>query len=802
MRIRLPDWLEHRRLSLRVLAVILFLSALMTLVITLIQLVVEYRRDVAGLDAQLAQVEPSFAESLGGSLWALDREQLALQLQGIAQLPHVREVALTGDMTLEVGEGTDYRRQITEVIPIHYSVLGNQSHLLGHVSITADLAAIDARTLDRMLTILATQAAKTFAVSVLILWAFYYLVTRHLQSLSGYARQLRLASLDTPVALRRGREGVLRPDEIDEVEEALNHALHRIRHEADQRAELARERARLATVLEDSPAGVVILNAAGVVEYLNRGLVALCGLPAEELLGASVMGEESWLRRHVHAQPDPDAPWQALEDGAPWQGEARLHHAEGHDKWVWLSLRRVSSPAAADYSILLLEDRTSLRNMERRLDFQTHFDPLTELPNRVLAFEHLSESIHRAAAGVRVAVVVLDIDNFKDVNESQGHEAGDRVLVHCADRLRRCCEPGWIVARFSGDQFLVIIPRVDEKSLASRIDLLLSDFNGPVLVDGGSVYLTVSAGVAVGPDAGTQARELVQAADAALSAAKRGPGGGVRFFDPRLREDTRARLALESDLRTALEERQFLLHFQPVLCVRGGHVRSLESLIRWQHPERGLVPPDAFIPLAEANGLIVPIGEWVLRESLRALAQLRRLPGSDGLTVAVNVSSAQISLPGFAGTVEEALEAFGLPPEALQLELTERALIQDHAETRRTVTKLRGIGVGLAIDDFGTGYSALEYLRRLPVSTLKIDREFVRDITTDDEDAHLVRAVISLAHGLRIQVVAEGVETDEQLAFLREHACDCAQGFLLARPMPLAKMRDYLVSFSGSGGEP
>ncbi len=321
---------------------------------------------------------------------------------------------------------------------------------------------------------------------------------------------------------------------------------------------------------------------------------------------------------------------------------------------------------------------------------------------------------------------------------------------------------------------------------------MLDRFNGPVTVSDTTLFVAATAGVATYPEAGNTAQSLLQAADTALSLAKRQQRGTLAFYAPHMQQETRARLVVASELRQAVEDRQFEVHFQPIIDIPSRRVVKLEALVRWPHQERGMIPPAEFIPLAEESGLIVPLGRWILQESLRSIATLRQCKGCETLAVAVNISSQQLPAPGFAASIRELLDQYQLPGDALELELTERSLIQDRPEVREVLSELGALGVGLAIDDFGTGYSALNYLRHLPVDLLKIDQEFVRDMGTDDNDALLVQAIISLAHALRIKVVAEGVETEEQLQFLQDKGCDFAQGYLIARPMPFQVLRGFL----------
>jgi diguanylate cyclase (GGDEF)-like protein len=425
-----------------------------------------------------------------------------------------------------------------------------------------------------------------------------------------------------------------------------------------------------------------------------------------------------------------------------------------------------------------------LEAANRQLRHLATHDALTGLPNRVLLDDRLAQAIVRAERnGKQFAVMVLDLDRFKQINDSLGHRAGDNLLNQVAQRLRGVVNPIDTVARVGGDEFVLVMSTVGDRSAAERIAASAIDaLKAPIRISGVDLHTSTSIGIAFYPVDGTTAENLVAHADAAMYCAKQRGRNSLQFFEPGMDAPTRERVKLESDLHVALANQEFELYYQPKVDTATNHFHSAEALIRWRHPERGIVMPEDFIPLAEECGLINAIGEWVLREACRQCKEWQR-EGFPPLRVAVNVSASQFRQGNLLAVIHQAVNDAGLDPRCLELELTESAVMTNPEESTGILQKLNTMGVMVSVDDFGTGYSSMSYLRRFPIDKLKIDRGFVKDLMTRADDASIVQAIISLAHSLRLKVVAEGVETPEQLHSLKSMGCDQYQGFHFSPPL-------------------
>jgi len=433
-------------------------------------------------------------------------------------------------------------------------------------------------------------------------------------------------------------------------------------------------------------------------------------------------------------------------------------------------------------TLLILRHR---KLTEDRVNHIAWHDDLTSLPNRLMLSQTLDQAVSlHSRSCTRLAVLSMGVDRFKVINDSLGRELGDALLQQIATRLRRYSRADTTVARMGGDEFVALLEnQEDVMSVASCAQRLAEQLGAPYVIGGRDCHVTISIGISIFPSDGIDSQSLLKAADVAMYRAKETGRNNCQYYSPTMNVHTADGLELESDLRHALQRDEFLLYYQPKVDIRTGLITGVEALLRWKHPRRGLVAPSQFIPLAEETGLIVPIGEWVLATACARIKSWQDL-GLTQLNVAVNLSARQFADPMLGSRLTQIIRASGLDPWRLELEITESVVMSNGELTVAALEKLKAIGVRIAIDDFGTGYSSLSYLKRFPIDTLKIDRSFIRDIPMDAGDKKITRAIIAMAHSFKLSVVAEGVETAEQLAFLRTQRCDVAQGFFLYRPLP------------------
>lgn len=474
--------------------------------------------------------------------------------------------------------------------------------------------------------------------------------------------------------------------------------------------------------------------------------------------------------------------------------EKRYIRKDGVIIWVNLTVSLVRDPSGAPkYYIAVTEDITRRKETEAQLLHLANHDSLTGLANRTLLHDRLAQVIAMASrSGHSVAVLLLDLDRFKNVNDSLGHNIGDQFIREVADRLRDCACAGDTVARTGGDEFVLVLGEIDRAESAVVVARkALEVISRPLVVGGQELKLSGSIGISIYPRDGLDSHSLLKNADTAMYRAKDAGKNTFQFYAAEMNAHAFASLTLENNLRYALERTEFLLHYQPQVDAFSGEIIGFEALLRWQSHNDGLIPPSRFLQLAEETSLILPIGEWVLRTACSQARAWVEMGGAP-LRMAVNLSALQFKQQDVAGMVARVLRETGCKPGCLELEITESMIMSDVGKAIQTMHALKAMGMSLSIDDFGTGYSSLNYLKRFPIDTLKIDQSFIRDITTDPDDELIAAAVIALAHNMRLKVIAEGVETEEQLAFLRHHGCDLVQGYYFSKPVPAQEVARLL----------
>ncbi|MEN0036457.1 MAG: EAL domain-containing protein [Cellvibrio sp.] len=545
-----------------------------------------------------------------------------------------------------------------------------------------------------------------------------------------------------------------------------------------------------AKVFEGSNEGILVTDANLKIILVNKTYEKIMGFSEEEVLGVDTINVGTQLHSHSFFRNLVSV----LKERGYWQGELVNKRKNGEKFPTWYSISQVlNSDGQPENYIAIFSDISERKKSRERIDFLAHHDSLTELPNRALLNDRLEMAINTAKRrNEKVGLLFIDLDRFKNINDSLGHAAGDQILRQTAARLSAAIRTDDTVARLGGDEFVVLLPRVrDERSLAEVAIKLREELLLPYILEDMPLHLSPSIGIAVYPDDGDTPSTLIKNADAAMYLAKEKGRNNYQFYTPVLNARTLDRLKLEYDLRSALEHGQFELHYQPQIIAGSKQLYGAEALVRWRHPERGLVPPNHFIPLAEEIGLIIPLGSWVIAEAARQVNAWQQAGFAD-LVISVNISALQFHQAGFLAEVQSLVAEAGTKPSSLELELTESMLMSDMEVSIQVLQAFRDLGYRIAIDDFGTGFSCLNYLRRLPANILKIDQSFVRDMQSDSASLAIVTSIIRLADSLGMETIAEGVETAEESALLASQGCRLMQGYHFSKPLPPAQFEVWL----------
>lgn len=616
-----------------------------------------------------------------------------------------------------------------------------------------------------------------FAALLLALALAYRIAAAIVKPVRGLARTaVKVANGDLAARAR-----IAGPAEVKSVARQFNRMLE-VRAEAEEALRASEE--RLHGIVHMAAEAIVVVDEQFNVVLFNPTAEAIFGCTAAAAIGAGVerfipQRLREACRQYMAGFASDGANAIRMGDHAEIFGL----RANGEEFPLEISLSRISRSGKPLYSAVL-NDLSARRRDEARLNALANCDALTALPNRAMFHQRLQRSLaHAQRFNEGLTVLFLDLDRFKNVNDTLGHDAGDRLLQSVAGRLRGCLRETDTLARLGGDEFAVLIEQVTDTRFAGSVARkLLKAVAEVLMLDGQEYNISASIGISAYPADGSDATTLLKNADIAMYRAKERGRNNAQFYAAAMNVHSLARLSLETGLRHALERGEFLLHYQPKVDIASGRIIGMEALLRWMRPGTGMVSPAEFIPLAEETGLIVPIGAWVLKTACERNRAWQR-QGMPPLRVAVNLSARQFVQANLVSEVARVLDASGLAPQWLELEITESMVMNDPEGAIRTLRQLKSMGIALAIDDFGTGYSSLGYLKRFPIDNIKIDRSFIKDIPLSNDDATITRTIIDMTHNLRLKVVAEGVETGAQRDFLREHGCDEMQGYYFSRPL-------------------
>ncbi len=669
----------------------------------------------------------------------------------------------------------------TNCLMCHHVKVGSVN---GAASIIIDLSREESRIQQIKRLLWTGNIAFQIGLSILIAWFTRIVIVRDIEQPS---QKLQAAMLkirqEGDLSLRAEIEGKYK--NIDEMAETFNLFVENL-----ERA--TKDLVLFAEVIKNTEEAIIISDANNVIVSVNRAFVRITGYSEAEVIGKNPRILNSGRQGKEFYQ----AMWQSIKEIGYWQGEIWNRRKSGEIYPEWLSISTVkNSRNEIMRHVAIFMDITKRKEVEQRIHLLAYYDPLTSLPNRVLFGDRLGQALAASRrGGGKVALLFLDLDRFKSINDSLGHAAGDSLLQSVADRLKLCIREMDSICRQGGDEFMVLLPGIEKREdVAAIAQKILAAMSDPHYIEGRNLVVSFSIGISIYPADADTPEALIQNADAAMYHAKEHGRNNFQFFTPDMNAEALDLLSLEADFRRAMVNGELQIYYQPQIDNATGAIVGVEALARWLHPERGFVPPSRFVSIAEESGLIGQLGEWVLRT---ACAQNRKWQ-EDGIVkipVAVNLSALQFHQKDLVELIVGILHETGLEPRYLELELTEGIIMKNAESTIATLNALKKAGVLLSIDDFGTGYSSLSYLKRFPIDKLKIDQSFIRDVATNENDALITTTIISMGHNLRFKVIAEGVETAEQISFLKEHQCDETQGYYISTPLSPEKLVRFIQS--------
>ena len=779
-------FLKQSVLALKILLLVLMAALGVFLLATTVGVAHERNKALHIAHTEVNTVVTNNLDAIALALWSYDDAAFSTLLRGMSKISSIARLELSDNTKIvadvsnpAAGNKADRVWSITIVAP-------DGKIAIGSLKITESYTEIYQR-IDQMVEMLVmTELFKIIGLAIILFVIVYRKVARHLHDLAMNVVAIDPGNLNARISLNRRHTSTYR-DELDILVESFNHFL------ADRKK--AAEQLLIAATAFESQDAMMVTDTNGIVLRINKAFAETTGYSPEEIVGQT----PRLLRSGRHDEAFYRQMWESINLTGAWQGEIWDRHKSGNQYLKWLTISAVrNAEGGITHYIGTHYDLTERKKAEERINALAFYDQLTNLPNRILLVEHLNRSMAASLrSGSHGALLFIDLDNFKTLNDTQGHEMGDLLLKQVADRLKQCVRGEDTVARQGGDEFVVLLSDLgtgepEAASTAESIaEKILEQLNLPYQIGHFSHHSTASIGVTLFSGNQSSVDDLMKQADLAMYRAKGAGRNIVRFFDPAMEAIVKVRAELEDDLRQAIDKKQFLLHYQPQV-VDDGRITGAEVLVRWQHPLRGMISPADFIPLAEDTDLILPLGQWVLETACRKLALWSTRPETAALNIAVNVSAKQFRQPGFVDQVLAAVKQSSADPRRLKLELTESLLVDNVEEIIEKMHRLKAKGIGFSLDDFGTGYSSLSYLKRLPLDQLKIDQSFVRDVLSDPNDAAIAKTIVTLGQSLGLAVIAEGVETQAQRDFLANAGCYAYQGYFFSKPLPEELFEQFL----------
>ena len=748
-------------------------------------------------------------KSIGRELWNYDQAGWTADLEGMIQTPSIARIELFDTKTrVGVIQGGP-ERKVDSVWTVDVPA-PNGSSLIGSLRVYESWSAADQQISGLIATMFVTEMVKIVGLSFALLVIVYLGAAKHLDQLANDVVQLDPRDLEAQLHLKRPHRNGRARDELDVLVTAINGFLqdrgNEVRRRAQVESDLIRAEgqtrelleqtqqllAQNKTILNNAVIGIVFLQGRRIISC-NKRFEEIFQYPPGELAGSSteILYESADFFEDIGRRA-----YAKAAEGENYTAEVRLKHKDGSPFWGSMSGRAIDPNNPQGGSIWVYSDISERKIAEDRINELAFYDPLTRLPNRTLLLDRMRHALAaNARSGAHSAVLFVDLDHFKTINDTLGHEMGDRMLQQVAQRLLRCVRAEDTVARFGGDEFIVLLTGLSTSEQEAVVQTesvgqkLLAHLREVFLLDSVEYRMTPSIGITLFIDKPEDTDALIVQADMAMYRVKESGRNGARFFDPEMESAILQRAALETDLREAITQSQFVLEYQPQ--VDESQLVGAEALIRWQHPQRGRVMPDQFIGMAEETGLIVDLGYWVIEEACRQIVAWQSIPYLNKITVAVNVSVHQFHEADFVTKVQSIFIRTGIDPKQIKMELTESLFADDVVGIIEKMEALKSLGVSFSLDDFGTGFSSLAYLKRLPLDQLKIDKTFVRDVLIDPSDAAIAKTIIALAKSLGLSVVAEGVETEDQRGFLSAAGCGIYQGYLFSRSLTCSNFEQF-----------